>query len=67
MADEGHQVLNAVIKLVISKGLSRKELKTEKAVNSITPYKVFRVLDFGFHAVNSGFHVSGSWKRDSNR
>ena len=31
MAYEGHQVLNAVIKLVISKGLSRKEFKTEKA------------------------------------
>ena len=43
MADEGHQVLNAVIKLVISKGLSRKELKTETAVNSyITPCKVIQ-------------------------
>ena len=50
MADEGHQVLNAVIKLVISKGLSRKELKTEKAVNSC-PCKV----------IQDGFQGLGFW------
>ena len=51
MADEGHQVLNAVIKLVISKGLSRKELKAETAVNSITPCKV----------IQDGFQGLGFW------
>ena len=71
MADEGHQVLNAVIKLVISKGLSRKELKTETAVNSITPCKVIQdgFQGLGFWIPRCQFRIpsSESWKRDSNR
>ena len=67
MADEGHQVLNAVIKLVISKGLSRKELKTEKAVNSITPRKVIQdgLQGLGFWIPRCPFRIPCLWKLET--
>ena len=67
MADEGHQVLNAVIKLVISKGLSRKELKTKKAVNSITPCKLIQdgLQGLGFWIPRCQFRIPCQWKLET--